>query len=220
MVKNKILTIDDNIKISKLIKQYGEKKYNYHVDTARTIDEAFSKLKSNQYDLITLDIELQEDNGLERISDVKEIFEGPIIFVSCNTEVETIVEGLEKGADDYITKPFDLDELCLRIQRSLERVTTYQNLVVEEYVIDEIKNKIWLNDRELKLSQIATRIFILLLKEKNNVISREEIFTKVWNQNYSYSTRVIDTHISYIRKETNDVRIRSIRAKGYTFTTE
>ncbi len=216
---NSILVIDDNNKMCNLIKAYGEKKYQYNIDTVNTISDAIKLIKKNDYKLITLDIELENENGLIEITTLKRYFVGPILFVSCVSDTENIISGFNKGADDYVTKPFNMDELFLRIARSIERSGTYIKLKIENYTIDEYKNEVFLDERLLSLSEIATKVLICILKNKNKVVTREQIFAEVWEGNYTYSTRVIDTHISYIRKETNDVRIRSIRSRGYTFET-
>lgn len=217
MDEARILVIDDNLKMCKLIKMFGERQYNYKVDYALNIKEAEALLTKHNYNVITLDIELEEDNGLIQISNIRKLFSGPILFVSCICDIETIIEGFNKGADDYVTKPFDLKELYVRINRSIIRAQTYATKQIVEYTIDSIKNQVYLDGRRLELSDIATKILIVLLERMNEIVTREEIFKAVWNSEYTYSTRVIDTHISYIRKETNDVRIRSIRGKGYTF---
>lgn len=217
MMNSKILVIDDNLKMCKLIKMFGEKQYDYQIDYALNIKDAISLLEENIYSVVTLDIELENDSGLQQIGKLRDLFSGPILFVSCVCDIETIIEGFNKGADDYITKPFDLNELFLRINRSLIRSQTYPLKQVEDYKIDSIKNEVYLDGHKLNLSEIATKILIILLENKNHSVAREEIFKAVWGSDYTYSTRVIDTHISYIRKETNDIRIRSIRGKGYSF---
>lgn len=218
-MKAKLLVIDDNNKMCNLIKAFGEKKYGYKIDTANNISQAVTLINENEYKLITLDIELENENGLVEIRTLRKYFEGPILFVSCVSEAENIIKGFNSGADDYIIKPFNMDELFLRIARSIDRVDSYIKLKIENYTVDEYKNEVYLDDRLLSLSEIATKILILLLKNKNKVVTREEIFNEVWEASYTYSTRVIDTHISYIRKETNDIRIRSVRSRGYTFET-
>lgn len=220
MIKPKILVIDDNSKICALIKEYGESSYSYHIDTANSVKRGLEMMRTTTYHLVTLDIELEDENGLEMISELSNYFSGPIIFVSCISDIESIIKGLKAGGDDYITKPFDLDELFLRITRSLSRADITREYKIENYKIDEIRNIVWLDGREIKLSEVATKILILLLKEKNNIISREMIYKTIWGNNFTYNLRVIDTHISFIRKETNDGRIRAIRSKGYTFETE
>lgn len=218
-MQSRILVIDDNNKMCNLIKAFGEQKYGYQIDTANTICQAIELITTNDYKLITLDIELENENGLDEIGTLRQYFEAPILFVSCVSETESIIKGFNSGADDYIVKPFNMDELFLRIARSIERADTYLMLKIENYTIDEYKNEVYLEGRKLELSEVATKVLILLLKNKNTVVTREEIFTEVWEASYTYSTRVIDTHISYIRKETNDIRIRSVRSRGYIFET-
>lgn len=216
-MKDKILVIDDNVKICDLIKKFGEKQYNYDIDVVYSINEALECLRTDFYSLITLDIELKGESGLERIDDIQREFQGPILFVSCVSDIDTIIQGFNHGADDYITKPFDLDELFLRVKRSVDRVNNTRYTDVENYTIDEIKERVVMDGHKLELSEIAFKILIYLLKNSGQVVTREDIFKNVWAADYTYSTRVIDTHISYIRKETNDIRIKSVRSKGYIF---
>lgn len=215
----RILLVDDNQQLCDLIRKFGERTYGYTIEAVQTFDDALNKLRNQTFHLVTLDIELDDDNGLERVGEINTIFNGPIIFVSCIDEIETVVEGLQSGADDYITKPFDLDELFLRIKRSLTRSDITNTLDIENYRIDQLKNTAKMDGNALKLSPIATKILILLLLNKNKIVTREQIFEEIWEQDYAYSTRVIDTYMSHIRKETNDCRFRSIRSKGYTFDT-
>lgn len=219
MEKERLLVIDDNEKICSLIKKFGESQFEYKIDVAHNVSEALNLIKLNNYVLITLDIELEEENGLEKIGDIKAVFNGPILFVSCLADTANIIEGFNKGADDYITKPFDIDELFIRIKRSIDRSTSYDLIKVADYKIDEFKIQVYKEDKLLDLSENATKILIILLKNKNETITREEIFANVWHSQYKFSSRVIDTHMSYIRKETNDIRIRSVRSKGYIFET-
>lgn len=217
MENSRILVIDDNLKMCKLIKMFGESQFSYTVDYALTIEDAIALIEKYEYNVITLDIELENENGLVKITELRDFFSGPILFVSCVCDIETIIEGFNKGADDYITKPFDLNELYLRIERSIIRSSSYLIKHILNYKVDTIKNKVYLNDQELDLSEIATKILILLLENKDSLLTREQIFQEVWDSSYTYSTRVIDTHISFIRKETNDIRIKSVRGKGYRF---
>lgn len=217
MKKDSILVIDDNHKICSLIKKYGEKKFGYDIEVAYTIDSAIEELKSNIYDLITLDIELENENGLEAIEEIKKYFTGPVLFVSCLDDIKSILSGFDKGADDYITKPFNIDELFYRIKRSIERTKKTSLLTIENYKIDNIKNEVYMDDRKLELNEYSAKILIFLLQNKGEPQSRNDIFNSVWESNYTFSTRVIDTYISLIRKETNDPRIRSVRNTGYVF---
>lgn len=108
----------------------------------------------------------------------------------------------------------------MRVSRSLSRHNIENKIEIDRYKIDDIRNRVWLEDRELKLSEVATKILILLLKEKNNIIPREKIYQTVWDSDFTLNYRIVDTHISFIRKETGDARICAKRSKGYVFETE
>ncbi len=217
MRKKKILVVDDNPKICALIKTFGERKFDYGIDSAYSIRDALRLLKEEKYELITLDITLKDEDGLQEIDKVKEHFSGPVLFVTGIDDVNSIVEGFNKGADDYITKPFDLTELFVRIKRSIARSNDYETLKVENYQVDKRKSEVYMDGKRLLISEYPAKILIHLLENQGNPVTREEMFKNVWGGDYTFSTRVIDTYISQIRKETNDPRIRSVRKKGYVF---
>lgn len=216
----KILVVDDNFNAASAVRKYGEKTRGYKVQLALTLTECIEALKSERFDLVTMDIELGNENGLDEIMRVKNVYGGPIIFVSGLSDTNTILSSFEIGADDYICKPFDLEELFVRIERSVRRYGQYRVFSIAGYHIDEYNNKVYLNDQEINTTDLAIKLFILLLKNKNKVLSREQIFNAVWEADYSFSSRVVDTHISLIRKATNDTRIQSIRGAGYAFIDE
>lgn len=217
MDRYRVLVIDDNYKICNLIRKFGEQKFKYKIDTVHNINDALSRIINNYYDLITLDINLKYEDGLVEIERIRSVFDGPIIFVSGINKIDTILEGFKKGADDYVTKPFDLNELFVRINRSIERSKHYRIIKIGNYTINEYECTVSKDNQVLNLSKIATKILMLLLLNENEILSRQTIFEEVWAADYSFSTRVIDTHISYIRKEINDSRLRSIRMQGYMF---
>lgn len=217
MSEYNILVIDDNFNAAESVRKYGEKTRGYTIKCAETLKSGVEQLKNERFDLVTLDIEMGNENGLYEMGKIKSIYGGPIIFVSCLSDAKTISSGFKKGADDYICKPFDLEELFLRIERSIRRSGNYRELEISDYQIDEYNNKVYYNGTELVLTDLAVKLLIFLLKNKNKVQSRKKIFEEVWSSDYSFSTRVIDTHISFIRKATKDKRIKSIRGKGYAF---
>lgn len=220
MNKYKILVVDDNFNAGEVVRKYGEKTRGYAITCVTNLNAATELLRYERIDLVTMDIELNNENGLAEIGRIKEVYGGPIIFVSGLSDSKTISSGFKTGADDYICKPFDLEELFLRIERSIKRFGQYRELEVSDYRIDEFNNLVYLNDQLLDLTDLAAKLLILLLKNKNKVLSREKIFSEIWKSNYTFSTRVIDTHISLIRKATNDNRIKSIRGEGYAFICE
>lgn len=209
--------IDDDRSICELIADYGQKYTRYEIDCAVNSQMALEKIKVYNYDLILLDIELKNESGLDIITSIKERFLGPILYVSCHGDRNTVISGLKLGADDYIVKPFDFEELFLRIDRSLERSGVLKLVEIENYTINTVNNEVTKDGKKLDLGDVAAEILILILRNKNQVVSREMISNSVWGVAYEYNTRVIDTHLSVIRKETMDGRIRTKRGVGYIF---
>lgn len=217
MTTTRIMIIEDNVKICNMVKTYGERKFGYTIDYAHTISSARALLEKNKYDLITLDINLNDENGLKEIDNIKKDFSGPILIVSGIDDTDLIVEGFNKGADDYIIKPFLLPELFARIKRSITRANEYQLLTIDCYVVDKVRNEVFKDGQKLKIKGNTVKVFIVLLENKGKLVSREDIFKEIWVGNYSYSSRVIDTYVSQIRKVAEERRIRGVRGEGYIF---
>ncbi len=216
---SRILVIDDDLKLCNMIKKYGEK-HDYYVRYVCTISDALELLEAEYFDIITLDIELEEENGLESLSLIKKKFDGPVLFVSCIIDADVILRGLQLGADDYLSKPFSFKELYLRIERNIKKASQYRISHIYDYKIDEIKHLVEFDTHKTELSENALKILLILLRNPNKIVSREEIYDTVWGAAYEKNTtRVIDAHISNIRKSINDSRLRSVRGKGYIFDT-
>ncbi len=212
-----VLAIDDDAKANSVLKEYAKLTRECTIDCATSIHEAIKKIKTKRYDLITLDIELKGENGLEELSQIKSVYGGPIIFVSCLSDRITVANSFNSGADDYISKPYDFEELFLRIERSIQRHGKYRQIIIDEYRIDELKETVYYKDKLLELNALSQKILILLLKNANSILPRKYIFDEVWGSDYTYSSRVVDTHISSIRKATCDYRFKSVRGCGYTY---
>lgn len=217
MQNTKILIVDDNVKYCRMTKKYLELKSNIVCDIANNKGEALECVQSNLYQAIILDIELEDCNGLELINDLKLVHKGVIIFVSGRTDLISKLTALKSGAIDYVTKPYHLEELLLRLQVHIEKESDSKYIYIDEYKIDEINNKIYRDERLLDLQSKAYKILRYLLVNKGRVISREELYDTLWNGKYKYSSRVVDTHISLARNEANDCKIRSVRGKGYLY---
>ncbi len=219
-MRNKILVIDDDLKLCAKIKKYGEYN-NYCIKCVHTINDTLKLLETEYFDLITLDIELGKENGLDSLLLIKDKYDGPILFVSCIIDADVILRGLQLGADDYLSKPFSFQELYLRIDRNINKTVQYRISQIYDYKIDEIRHIVEFAEVKSKLSENAIKILLILLRNPNKIISREEIYNKVWGAKFEKNTtRVIDAHVSSIRKTVNDSRLRSVRGKGYIFDTE
>ncbi len=194
----KILIVEDEKNISDLIKDTISLAH-YEYDCSYDGEDALNKIKENKYDLILLDIMLPKIDGFEIIEKIKTI-DIPIIFLSAKNDVNSIVKGLKGGGIDYITKPFEPLELLarieLRISKTKENIYKFKNITVNLDTREVSKNeeKIYLAPKEYDL-------LILILNNKNKVLSRDEILDKVWNIETDVETRTVDYHIQQLRKK-------------------
>ncbi len=195
---SKILIVEDEKNISKLI-QDTLSLANYQFDCSFDGEDALKKLNENTYDLILLDIMLPKLDGFQIVEQM-ENKDVPIIFLSAKNDVSTIVKGLKNGGKDYITKPFEPLELLARIELRMEskkeKEYNFKNIKIKEEARTVYKNEeiVYLAPKEYEL-------FILLVKNQNRVLTRDEILNKVWDINAQIETRTVDYHIQQLRKK-------------------
>lgn len=153
IIMKKILIVEDDESIADSLKEMLENR-DYIVEVSYSKKETLEKL--NEYiDLILLDIQLPDGNGISLCKEIKEKYEMPIIFLSCLNDEETIVRGLNEGGDDYVCKPFGIKELCARIECNLRKVTKQQGVYyIDDLIIDTLKHKFFKDNKELELSTI------------------------------------------------------------------
>ena len=141
----------------------------------------------------------------------------PIVFMSARDQEFDRIIGLEKGCDEYITKPFNIKEVILRIHNVLKRV--YKDdpalINVDGYAIDEEKRKVLFNKEEIELTTKEYELLIYFVKNKGIAISREQVLAKVWDENYFGSDRVVDDTLRRLRKKMPDLNIKTIYGFGY-----
>lgn len=194
----KILVVEDEKNISGLI-QDTLKLANYEVECSFDGEEALKKIKENKYDLILLDIMLPKLSGFEIVEQIQEI-KVPIIFLSAKNDVGTIVKGLKCGGQDYITKPFEPLELLARIELRIKdkekKQYSFKNIRIN---IDT--RTVYKDNQEVYLAPKEYELFILLMKNQNKALTRDEILDKVWDINSDIETRTVDYHIQQLRKK-------------------
>jgi two-component system alkaline phosphatase synthesis response regulator PhoP len=230
METKKILLVEDEEHLLKTILLNLELE-NYQVTTASNGIDALKKFRSSAFDLIILDVMLPELNGFDVCEEIrKENTRLPVLFLTAKGTSEDKVKGLRLGADDYLTKPFNLEELLLRVQILLKRYQVASAAKqLEHYTFSD--NQINFNTYEIKgvnglKTEITKReiaLLRLLIERKGQVISREEILDAVWGTEAFPSSRTIDNYIVAFRKyfEKNQKEPRhfhSIRGVGYKFT--
>lgn len=195
---SKILIVEDEKNISKLI-QDTLSLANYEFDCSFDGEDALKKINENTYDLILLDIMLPKLDGFQIVEQMEDK-DIPIIFLSAKNDVSTIVKGLKSGGKDYITKPFEPLELLARIELRME------NKKEKEYNFKNIKineeaRTVYKNEEIVYLAPKEYELFILLIKNQNRVLTRDEILNKVWYINAQIETRTVDYHIQQLRKK-------------------
>lgn len=223
----KVLIIEDELALQQTLKLNLELE-KYQVDTCSSGGDAISTIKNFNPDLILLDIMLPVIGGIEIYKQLKDLkINTPVIFLTAKNNVQDKIEGLKLGADDYITKPFDLEELLLRIQNVLKHNYPKKNETsIFKFENGEINfSTFQVITKEGKIEDISKRemaLLKLLTDNINNVVSRDEILDKLWAKDEVSSSRTIDNYILNFRKlfEKNPkepIHFLSIRGVGYKF---
>lgn len=212
MNNEKILIVDDEKEIRDLVEIYlkGE---GYETLKAQDGEEALEILSSNEVDLVILDIMMPKVNGIEACMKIREEREMPIIMLSAKSEDMDKILGLNMGADDYLTKPFNPLELVARVKSQLRRYYRFKskNQVPEEdnlqvLTIDELSlncdtHEVFLGEKEVKLTPTEFDILALLAKNRGKVFSIENIYESVWNQEFMESDNTVMVHIRKVREK-------------------
>lgn len=223
MSKELIYVVDDEENIRELI-EYNLKKAGYNIRTFADGESFLNSLQDNMPDLVCLDIMLPDYDGLElckKIRASKKFKNLPIILLTAKTtEFDTII-GLESGADDYIGKPFSVNELIARI-RSLLRRTVASPIEKDEITagkisIDVEKRTVMINEKKVELTLKEFELLNLLAKGNGKVFTRNELLEKIWGYDYYGDTRTVDVHIHSLRKIIGEEYILTVRGVGYKF---
>jgi DNA-binding response OmpR family regulator len=223
----KVLIVDDDLLTIKNIK-YSFEQDNYEVESTDDSNEALKKIAANEYDIVILDLILPDTDGLEVCQKIREISGVPIMIVSANNEDMSKILGLEYGADDYITKPFNILELKARMKAILRRtrVTSQraneQTLVVDDFTINALGRKVSLHKQEINLTAKEFDLLLLLITNPGKVFSREELLEIIWGYEYFGDLRTVDVHVRRLREkiETKNKSYKYILTKwgvGYYF---
>ena len=224
MSSKNILIIEDEIKIARVIKLELEYE-GYEVDIAHTGKEGLDKFHARQWDLVLLDILLPELNGLEvlrriRLNDPTT----PVLLLTARDSIPDKVSGLDQGANDYITKPFQIEELLARIRAHLRMNVTNEPQVDESLSVNDLTvnlktRQVKRHDREIALTPREFDLLVYLLQHTNQVLNREQILTHVWGFDYYGDTNVVDVYIRYLRKKIDEgfayPLIHTVRGVGY-----
>ena len=225
---SQVLIIEDEPDIRKTI-DYNLTKESFKVVQAGSIEEGEKALASNQIDVIILDLMLPDGSGLTLCRDIKSDDKTkhiPIIILTAKTEEVDRVVGFELGADDYVTKPFSVRELILRVKAILKRgPTSNNNSEDDEYSFGELTlnfeaHQAYINGNEVSLTALEFRLLKHLIDRKGRVQTRDQLLEDVWGYSSDVTTRTVDTHIKRLREKLGSVgnHIQTIRGVGYRFS--
>lgn len=217
---NRILIVDDEASIADMVNLCLTKN-GYECETANDGLEASKMIENNHYDLALLDVMMPEIDGFELIDYMKQ-YDIPVIFVTAKVAVEDRVKGLRIGAEDYLIKPFDLQELVARVEAVLRRYNKIQNrFVFGKLLVDLPSRIVTLDGHDVALSAKEYELLLYLIRNKNIALYREKIYEHVWQEPYYSDTRTIDLHIQRLKKKLNlGDAIETIYKVGYKFVPE
>ena len=204
-----ILVVDDDKEIVNAIEIYL-KREGYNIIKAYNGEEALEQISKNEIHLIILDIMMPEKDGIETLEEIRKTKTIPVILLSAKSEDYDKISGLDTGADDYITKPFNPLELIARVRSNIRRYVDFGNISKKEnrnilktgqLEVDDETKKVTVDGKEIKLTATEYNILKFLLKNKGKVFSISQIYGNVWNEESYGAENIIAVHIRHIREK-------------------
>lgn len=222
MLKIKILLAEDDENLGSLLKEYLQLK-NYEVDWALDGEQAFRLFRRNTYDICILDIMMPVKDGLTVAKEIKAINNDiPVIFLTAKSMKEDVLEGFAIGADDYISKPFNMEELIFRIEAILRRTKSSfdpgQTFKIGKYIFNPQKQILTINGNTQNLTTKETELLKLLCQHANKILDRNYALKAIWFDDNYFNARSMDVYITKLRKylkEDTSVQIINVHGKGF-----
>lgn len=218
----KLLIVDDEEKIREMIGKYATHE-GYEVVLASNGIEALKKFKENDFDVVIMDIMMPEMDGYKTLVKMKEIREVHCIFLTALGQEYDRVYGFDIGGEDYVTKPFSLKELMMRVKVILKRDNKQTSrIVIDGLIIDEDAHMVTIDGQRVDLANKEYELLLYLVRNIGNALTRQSIITKVWGYEYDSDDRTLDTHMKLLRKDLGKYSkyITTIRGVGYRFEKE
>ena len=210
-----ILLVEDNLSIIKGLK-YSLDNNGYNVEYKTNYNDALKYIEKNNTDLIILDITLGNESGINLYKEVISKYSIPTLFLTACDEEETIVECLELGAEDYVTKPFSTKELLARINRILLRIKKNNIIKVDNIAFDTDKMEVYKDNKKIELSSLELQILNLLFININKVVSRDNILDTIWNiTGNDVDAHTVTVYMKRIKDKLDTDIITTIKGIGY-----
>lgn len=217
----KIVLVEDDVKYSQMVKDILESEH-YEVKVYNDPIDAYDALKHQNYDLVITDLMMKEVDGFQLVQLVNRLnMQIPIIILTGNEDDESEVKGLNLHVSDYIRKPFNVDIFLARVNNAFtfKHINTQQNIIydpTENLKVDLKQRTVFKGDEEIRLTKKEFDLLVLFLNNKNIVLTRDEIVSKVWTDDIRYmDTRTIDVHIKNLRLKLKVYAIQTIYGIGY-----
>ena len=212
----RLLVVEDEARIAAFLVK-GLTAHGYAVDHARTAAEALSLTEEIEFALVVLDLRLPDADGLDVLRTLRSRgADLPVVVLTARGDVGDRVEGLELGADDYLTKPFVFDELLARVRARLRGRRQDQSILAFGRVrLDLRTRRALVDDREIDLT---TREFALLetfLRHPGQVLSREQLLSQVWGMDFDPGSNLVDVYVGYLRRKLGESSVETVRGAGY-----
>lgn len=210
----KILLVEDNKSIIKGL-EYAFAQNGYSCEYCLSLDEAVRKAPFN-YDVAVLDIMLPDGNGFDLFKKIRRYSDLPVIFLTAVDDEDSVVNGLELGADDYITKPFSTRELIARIKRVANKNSKKNIITVSGVTLDLDKSAVFENGKQLELTAHEYKLLSLLMQNAGKVVTRELIFEKIWDVSGNFvNDNTLTVYIKRVRKKLDADIIKTVKGMGY-----
>jgi DNA-binding response OmpR family regulator len=217
----KILVVEDQQRLAQLVKQ-GLTERAYTVTTARTCAEARDALSEDNFDLIILDLGLPDGDGLDLLREWrKNGFNEPVLILSARDAVQDRIKGLDLGADDYLSKPFSLEELLARVRSQLRRLSDVKETVLEcrGIKLDLLHHTAYVQERQVDLTRREFALLEIFMQSPGRILTRTFISEKIWASHFDVDTNLLDVYMSRLRGklETTPEKplFKTVRGVGY-----
>lgn len=221
-----VLLIEDDPSVRTLVRAVLEKNEN-SVDQAETANDGEELAFNNEYDIIILDLGLPDGDGYEICKNIRDHdITTPVLILSAEHETDVKIKCLKVGADDYLTKPFNTEELIARLEAITRRSDggTERIITCGELEVKLLDREFSVNDNKVDLTNNEFNLLVYLMKNKNQIISQDEIAENVWDIHFDTQTNYINVYISYLRKKIRDHTetdyIETVRKKGFVLRCE
>lgn len=223
MTLAKILLCEDDENLGMLLREYLQAK-NYEVDLMPDGEEGLKAFQESRYDLCLLDVMMPKKDGFALAQEIRCINSRvPIIFLTAKTLKEDVLAGFRIGADDYMTKPFSMEELLFRIEAILRRMNNHKNKIGQNYTFgrfkfDTQKQRLLIDGKIIRLTTKESELLSLLAENMNNVLERNFALKTIWIEDNYFNARSMDVYITKLRKklaDDPDVQILNVHGRGY-----